>query len=573
MLIKVGNFEFTEVWDRVLYKKLSNYPQITDWEIRNIIDFIEYEKMNGRKCEIQCENEELLALINQKIAYKDKYVKISRPSLITECTACPQRKGCITEYVCHTTSSDNAIKIFESGKLLSAVNARKVPAEELAAEKRNAAYDPADYFEYVMLAWGNCQAGDRLVMERKLGRFPDEEDLSVNFTPGVRFYFKYDKLVQHPQVVFDGVLPMKVKDEIVLKDWVDYIIIPTALREVMKAVIPSDLSERVLYVENDCKDIWDWSEKVYSIIEQRTGCEAMKHKIQQIINEWDIEKKEIKQIYDSAWQIGEDFVLKTYEDINMLQRNIKILTILEDMGIPVGGIVLTKDKNTYARDNEYYYILTNKLSGSNITDIHKNTAIASEMGQVLARLHKVFKECETQDKFWDNSLLKEMKGWIREAFVKNNWKYIEESEFCSLVEQLEKVYDKLPVQLIQRDVHLGNFLFDNGKFSGYIDFDLSQRNIRIFDLCYFMLGLLSEEEVLNISEVKWLDILKCFFAGYEQEHKLLPEEKQAVPYVMEAIELLFVAWFMEQNDVKCAEDAMKIYQFIEKHIENIIQLT
>lgn len=134
-------------------------------------------------------------------------------------------------------------------------------------EKRNAANDPADYFEYVMLAWGNCQAGDRLVMERKLGRFPDEEDLSVNFTPGVRFYFKYDKLVKHPQVVFDRVLPMKVKDEIVLKDWVEAIVIPTELREIIEVAVPKDLSERVIYVENDCKDIWEWSEKVYCIIE------------------------------------------------------------------------------------------------------------------------------------------------------------------------------------------------------------------------------------------------------------------------------------------------------------------
>jgi Ser/Thr protein kinase RdoA (MazF antagonist) len=308
------------------------------------------------------------------------------------------------------------------------------------------------------------------------------------------------------------------------------------------------------------------------VIEQKKGYEAMNNKIRQIVNEWDIAKKDVKQIYDSAWQIGEDFVLKTYEDVNMLQRNIKILTILEDMGIPVGGIVLTKDKKTYAIDNEYYYILTNKLSGSNIADVHENTAIASEMGRVLARLHKAFKECETQDEFWDNSLLKEMNGWIKDVWVKNNWKYIDESEFGILTDRLEKLYDKLPVQLIHRDVHLGNFLFENGKFSGYIDFDLSQRNIRIFDLCYFMLGLLSKEEVLEISEEQWFDILKYFFAGYEQEHKLLPEEKQAVPYVMEAIELLFVAWFIEQNDIKCAEDAMKIYQFAEKNVERILKV-
>ena len=42
-------------------------------------------------------------------------------------------------------------------------------------------------------------------------------------------------------------------------------------------------------------------------------------------------------------------------------------------------------------------------------------------------------------------------------------------------------------------MHFGNFLFQEGSFSGYIDFDLSQKNIRIFDLCYFLAGLLAEE--------------------------------------------------------------------------------
>lgn len=139
--------------------------------------------------------------------------------------------------------------------------------EELIAENRNAANDPPDYFQYVMFAWGNCQAGDRLVMERALGRFPNEEDLSVRFNPGVRFYFHYDKLLQHPNVVCDGVLPMKVKDEVVLRDWVHKIIIPTKLKETLSPFIPCELQNKVIYVENDCKDIWDWSEKVYSVIE------------------------------------------------------------------------------------------------------------------------------------------------------------------------------------------------------------------------------------------------------------------------------------------------------------------
>ena len=153
--------------------------------------------------------------------------------------------------------------------MLSALNARKVPIEDLMSEKRNAANDPADYFEYIMFAWGNCQAGDRLVMERQLERFPNDEDLSVNFNPGVRFYFKYEELAKHPNTIYDGVLPLKVKDEIILSEWVYKIVIPFKLKDKLEKYIPDDLKNRTIYIENDCKDIWDWSEKVYRIIEKR----------------------------------------------------------------------------------------------------------------------------------------------------------------------------------------------------------------------------------------------------------------------------------------------------------------
>ncbi len=271
MLIKIGNFECTEVWDGVFYKKLSNYPKVSDWEIRTIIEFIEYEKKYGRTCNIECDNDHTLQIILNGINQKETYLSAVRPKLLTECTACPYKKGCVTDYVCHTTSAENTIKIFACGKLLSALNARNVPVETLMKENRNAANDPADYFEYIMFAWGNCQAGDRLVMERSLGRFPDDYDLSIGFKPGVRFYFQYEKLLSHPNAICDGVLPMKVKDEIILDDWVYKIVIPTTLKARLEPYVPGNLADRVIYVDNDCKDIWDWSEKVYRIIEKSTN--------------------------------------------------------------------------------------------------------------------------------------------------------------------------------------------------------------------------------------------------------------------------------------------------------------
>lgn len=268
MIIKIGDFEFTEVWDGVLYKKLSDYPEITEWEIRTLAEFILYEQNHGRECEIQCENTGLLERIKECLQEPKRYLAVPRPEKITECTACPVRRGCMTDFVCHTTSLENARSIFRSRKLLSARLARGLSAAELQKESRNAANDPLDYFEYIMFAWGNCQAGDRLVMERKLERFPTEEDLSTGFMPGIRSYFRYADLVKHPGRVFDGVLPMKVKDEVDLVDWVYRIVIPMELKYALEGCIPGELTEKVIYVENNCKDIWEWSEKVYCMIEQ-----------------------------------------------------------------------------------------------------------------------------------------------------------------------------------------------------------------------------------------------------------------------------------------------------------------
>ena len=94
MLIRIGNFDCTEVWDGVFYKKLSNYPHITNWEIRNILDFMTYERSHGRECKVECEDKQVFEAIENAMQNPTEYQSVSRPKLITECKACPYRKGC-----------------------------------------------------------------------------------------------------------------------------------------------------------------------------------------------------------------------------------------------------------------------------------------------------------------------------------------------------------------------------------------------------------------------------------------------------------------------------------------------
>ena len=306
------------------------------------------------------------------------------------------------------------------------------------------------------------------------------------------------------------------------------------------------------------------------LINQRKRYEIMKNRIKHIITNWNITNPIFTQIYDTAWQIGNEYILKVYENPDMLERNIKIITILDNMEIPTGKIILSKKETTYIHDDKYDYILLEKMQGSNIVSLKNNMALAAEMGKILARLHIAFKECEIQNEFWDNSLLNEMNGWVRNFFQDTGWKYIDEKDFDKTVLNLKNLYDKLPVQLIHRDVHFGNFLFAQGRFSGYIDFDLSQRNIRIFDLCYFCIGLLSEEEYMDITKEEWFELLGNVFMGYRRKLALSLEEIQAVPYVMESIELLFAAWFFGEKDLKCAKDAIELYKFVQCNEQKIV---
>lgn len=298
----------------------------------------------------------------------------------------------------------------------------------------------------------------------------------------------------------------------------------------------------------------------------------MKEIIEQILPLWGMESTQLLQIYTSAWEVNHSYVIKVYNDKKQLERNIKISEILSDCAIPVAKTVLTKTGEKYAAYQNNYFFMSEKLWGSSISD-RKDKTIAWKMGCAIAQLHTAFMKCEREVEFWDNSLLDEMKGWIRESLTKNEWKILKEEEYSKTVELLESVYDHLPKQLIHRDVHFENFLFFEGDLSGYIDFDLSQRNIRIFDICYFLTGLLAEETEDAFTEIEWIDIAKSAIAGYESIIHLSEKEKNAIPCVMECIEILFIAYYISTNDTKHANDSYNVFCFIqncESDIKNAI---
>lgn len=292
-------------------------------------------------------------------------------------------------------------------------------------------------------------------------------------------------------------------------------------------------------------------------------------KVEEIIKAYGI-NTEPKQIYSSAWDVDDKYVLKKYTNIHELKRNIEIIRILSEENIPVQKIVMFSEEKEYFEGNNEYWILTTKLKGSNVVNVNEcDNEWFFHMGVILAELHLAFDKCEDRINYWNNSLLGEMESWALENISKQELDYLRIEDVCDAIKTLKDVYVDLPKGLIHRDVHLGNFLFANNKFSGYIDFDLSQKNIRIFDLCYFMLGLLLEEEENRVDENKWFEYLKWIVKGYDSKITLSKIERDSIAVVMENIELLFVGYFIGEQEDKAARESAELFYFCKRNEEKI----
>ena len=171
-----------------------------------------------------------------------------------------------SDYCSHTTTIDTAISIFKIGQLLSAVKAFGRDAEELVLDSRNAASDPADYFDYIMFGWSNTTSGYRLAMERLLGRAPSEEELQEKFIPGVSFHFLYEELIQAPGYMFDGYHVAKIKDMLNLFSELYICIIPTHNKSQFENIIPTKIQDRVHYLDYAGEDLEEWTKKVYQVV-------------------------------------------------------------------------------------------------------------------------------------------------------------------------------------------------------------------------------------------------------------------------------------------------------------------
>ncbi|MCT4574177.1 aminoglycoside phosphotransferase, partial [Bacillus thuringiensis] len=83
----------------------------------------------------------------------------------------------------------------------------------------------------------------------------------------------------------------------------------------------------------------------------------------------------------------------------------------------------------------------------------------------------------------------------------------------------------------------------------FIDFEILENNVKIFDLCYCCTSVLSELFSNERLRGKWLHIVCKVFEGYYKQNDLTKEELKAIWYVMLSIQIIFIAYFVQLPDL------------------------
>lgn len=298
-------------------------------------------------------------------------------------------------------------------------------------------------------------------------------------------------------------------------------------------------------------------------------------KATEILRNWGMEKEGVSDIYyegtgnrnESAYYVGDEYVLKFSANLGKLKSHITISKALENVGLHAATPVKTASGEEYVADGELYFCLTKRLAGQQMKPKAMYEDASAEqarfVGEVIGQLSLALANVDALVE--EVNIYERVTGWaIPQLTGKFNGA---EKVFAEYEREFGKLYDALPKQVIHRDPNPGNIILSGDKW-GFIDFELSENNVRIFDPCYAATAILSEsfEKGNDDKLAKWIQIYKNIVYGYDDVVKLTEEEKRALPYVVISNQLLALAWFAGQE--KFAE----VYETNKKMTEWLVKV-
>ncbi|MBP1041537.1 helix-turn-helix domain-containing protein [Vagococcus sp. BWB3-3] len=259
-----------------------------------------------------------------------------------------------------------------------------------------------------------------------------------------------------------------------------------------------------------------------------------------------------EHIRHQVWVINHDYILKKGQ-YDELDKHARICAGLINEGIASQEIYLTNKECPILQLDAGDFILMKSLVGEPLTMTalfsEKMTLYANEQGRALAKLHRVLGSLSS-DLIDTYDLITTLENWALPETTKValQWQLDLPSGFAdALLSKVNTLFPRLPQQVIHRDPNPGNILYSGTKVSGFIDFDISVKSQRLFDLCYMGTAILSH--LTKPSHYRqWPQLFQELITGYHQEEPLTEEERQAIFPMLCSIQMIAIAYFSHVNE-------------------------
>ena len=279
-----------------------------------------------------------------------------------------------------------------------------------------------------------------------------------------------------------------------------------------------------------------------------------------------------------AWRVetvdGECFVLKRNPNWDEPEAAARVLARLTELGLPVPAPIPTRDGAPVVRDGDAWVCLSRYLPGEEVTDHYSDGAEsrAAAFGEGIARLHQALAACDAVGPSRTFGLADELRGPIRGLLrseaADGLWPTIE-ALHARLMADLETIEPQLPAQIVHRDAHPGNLLFDGEQVCGYLDFDLVVRCARVYDLAYCSTAMLLGGFGDARKRRRWLALVGELARGYERVSPLTEAERRAFCPVQLFIQLDFAAFHTNRGRPAAARQTCEAALWIQQHREPI----